>query len=273
MKFKLSQLVKVGAFAVPIVPAASMAHSVFIESSKMEIWGQFTWLIVGLALAGGFAFELVGIGAGHMSIRFFVSESWTFFTLSVVALLAYVLIGLVELGFTTFGLFLIIAPFVYLLSGMLEVAEQQADDIKESAKIERERNLEADRRKAEMERARHEIELEEMKATAEFKRSQQAKDKEAKRQRDMAKMVSGNVAQGVASGLQQLVKLVADESLVQRVLPEVKGTKKIIIETLVATPSATRSQLATKAGVSPQAISNHTNSLAKKFFDVATGTG
>lgn len=267
MNFKLSQLVKIGAFVVPIVPAASMAHSVFIESAKMEIWGQFNSLIIFLALSGGFAFELIGIGAGHMSIRFFVSKDWTFFALSAVALFAYVAIGLAELGFTTFGLFLIIAPFVYLLSGMLEVAEQQAADKKESDRIERERQAEADRRAAEIEQQKHETNMAEMRAKAAFDREEKAKNNEAKRQREMAKVVSGEVSKKVASGLRQVAKMVADQSLVNKVLPEVKGTKKLIIETLIETPSATRTQLAEKAGVSPQAISGHAKSLTEMFFE------
>ena len=267
MKFKLSQLVKVGAFVVPVVPAASMAHSVFIQSAEMEIWGEFTSLIITLALAGGFAFELIGIGAGHLSVKYFVSESWGFFTLSVIALFAYVLIGLAELGFTTFGLFLIIAPFVYLLSGMLEVSEVQAADKKEADRIESERQKEIDRQDAERRQALHEIRIEEMKAKAEFDRAEKAKNSEARRQRQMAQVVSGKVSQKVASGLQQVAKLVADQSLVNKVLPEVEGTKKLIIETLVETPSATRAQLAEKAGVSPQAISGHAKSLSEMFFE------
>lgn len=258
MKFKLSQLVKVGAFVIPIVPAASMADQVFKEVSVGTSFAQFVWVTSLLAFVGGIGFELVGIGAGHLSVRYFVEKRWSFFALALTALLVYVGVGFYKFGATTSGLFLIIAPFVYLLSGMIEISE--AEEVENAKLATHEAQLK------EIERLQ---EIEDKKAEAEFKRAEKAKEAEHKRHLQAVNQVSGKVASGFASGLQQLAKLVANESLVNKVLPEVKGTKKVIIETLIETPSATRAQLATKAGVSPQAISNNTNSLAKMFFEVA----
>ena len=251
MNFKLSNLVKLGAFVVPIVPGAAMAHEVFLSSLNMEVWGEYLLIVGLLSLAGGIAFEIVGIGAGHVMVQMFNAKKWIYFSVAVVTMTAYIAVGLYKLGLSTFGLFFIMAPFVYLLSGLVELAEETAEDTK-AERI-------AARRAEKEER--------------EFERQQRALDAEAKRkikeQKATAKLVS-TVSREVSKSSLQMVYEMVSRGEFDAILPRVKGPKKLIIETLKETPEETSSKLtaklADKLGTTPQNIGKH----AKGLLDIAT---
>lgn len=240
MNFKLSNLVKIGAFVVPIVPGAAIAHRVFLSSLNMEVWGEYTLIVIALALAGGLAFEIVGIGAGHIMVQMFNAKKWVYFGVAVFTMLFYVGVGLAELGLSTFGLFFIIAPFVYLLSGLVELAEETADQSK------RER-VEALR----------------------FEREQTRLDNETtrkiKEQKATAKLVS-TVSTEVSKSSLQMVSEMVQSGVFDPILPRVRGPKRTIIETLRETPDETQAKLAEKLGTTSQNIGKH----AKGLLNIAT---
>lgn len=252
MEFKLSNLVKWSAFVIPIVPAASMADQVFKDVTVGTSFSEIFWLTLILSFVGGIGYEMVGIGAGHLSVRYFVEKNWTFFSLAAIALVVYVSIGFFKFGTSTSGLFLIIAPFVYLLAGMIETSEAAETKQKE-----------LDARAAEIEQQTHELMMAERAADAEFKRQEKAKANEFKRQQAATNQVAKQVSSSVAGGLQFLVAQIKNEAVYKRLLPEVDGTKRVIVETLHATPDATRQELAATAKVSPQAISKNVSGLNK----------
>jgi hypothetical protein len=126
MGLKLSNLIKVGVWIVPLVPGAIVAHRVFLLALALEFWGTSPWFPLILAIAGGVAYELMAIGAGHALVNFYAVAQWDRFTVAAVVIGFYLWGGLSEVGLTLLGSFFVVAPFMYILQFFQEEIEKAA---------------------------------------------------------------------------------------------------------------------------------------------------
>jgi len=152
-KFKLSNLLKIGAFIAPVVPGFTIAHRVYLNAQNMDVWGEFLVFPWFMALVSIALFESIGVGSGYLTTRFAIDKKWIAFSVASLAMIAYIGVGLFEFGLTLFGLFFVLAPPVYILGALLEIEEESQTDKKQ---VEKERRA--------------------------FNRQEKAKDNEARRQ-------------------------------------------------------------------------------------------
>ena len=150
--------------AVPLAPVFFSAWDVY-----KEVLGRANyWLLAaGVGLVSAIGLELVGVLAGHLAMEFWRTGNTQRAILSGGIMGVYVLIGVVQLWGTIGMVMFIIAPLVYVLVALRQVAEQEAT---EQARHEK-RSVVVDYRMKEAAAQReHEARLRKMELDAEVKK-------------------------------------------------------------------------------------------------------
>lgn len=149
--------------AVPIAPVFFFAWDVYQEVlTRANYW----LLAAGVGLVSAIGLELVGVLAGHLAMEFWRTGNTQRAILSGGIMGVYVLIGVIQLWGTIGMVMFIIAPLVYVLVALRQVAEQEAT---EHARHEK-RSIVIDYRAKEAQADRqHQLELERLRLANEVK--------------------------------------------------------------------------------------------------------
>jgi hypothetical protein len=129
------KLATVAVFAVPVAPAVFLGLRLFAqgqqEAAEMFPGSSLSAVLFLLAVAAGLTavgLELVGILSGHITARLFQRRDWRWL-LTGAALIAYTILGFYSLRGTVGAFAFLIAPLIYFVTAVGNVAdEQQAED-------------------------------------------------------------------------------------------------------------------------------------------------
>jgi len=154
---RYSFLSSVSILTVPLAPVFFFGWQVHTEVLTTS---QSLWLSVPVGLLSAIGLEIIGILAGHLAMEFWRSGNMSRAYLSGGVMIVYVVIGFWELRGTIGAVMFIIAPLVYVLVALQDVATLERHDATIAAKRSdvisyRERQAQADREQAiELERLR-----------------------------------------------------------------------------------------------------------------------
>lgn len=160
-------------YATPVAPAVAYGSHVytFAIDSNM-VW----WLALMCGLTAAIALETVGVYAGKSSMKAFKQEQYLHAIGSIVALLAYVIIGMYELRGTPFMWLTLIAFLGYTVSGINEVLAMIDAEKAKQQELDREReqdrNKERQNDKERNTKAREAVRLAEIEAEKQIKLAQ-----------------------------------------------------------------------------------------------------
>lgn len=138
--------------STPIAPAFFFSWEVYTD-----VLARSPLLALPVALCAGASLETVGIFAGHAMVKFFISRRYIFSAISVIAMIIYSAIGIIELRETHGWIFFVIGAVVYVLYGLhtlgklldKEEAEAQKSAVLSQETKASEENLRLEREKAE----------------------------------------------------------------------------------------------------------------------------
>lgn len=142
-----SYLSTLAILTVPLAPVFFFGWQVHTEVLTTS---QSLWLSVPVGLLSAIGLEVIGILAGHLAMEFWRSGNMQRAYLSGVVMAVYVVIGFWELRGTIGAVMFIIAPLVYVLVALQDVATLERHDATIAAKRSdvigyRERKEQADR--------------------------------------------------------------------------------------------------------------------------------
>lgn len=165
---RYSFLSSVSILTVPLAPVFFFGWQVHTEVLTTS---QSLWLSVPVGLLSAIGLEIIGILAGHLAMEFWRSGNMSRAYLSGVVMLVYVAIGFWELRGTIGAVMFIIAPLVYVLVALQDVATLERRDATIAAKRSdvigyRERKEQADREQ--------QLKLEKLRLDADVKRAKVA---------------------------------------------------------------------------------------------------
>ncbi len=218
--------------AVPIAPVFFFAWDVY-----KEVLGRANyWLLAaGVGLVSAIGLELVGVLAGHLAMEFWRTGNTQRAILSGGIMGVYVLIGVVQLWGTIGMVMFIIAPLVYVLVALRQVAEQEAT---EQARHEK-RSVVIDYRAKEAQAERqHKLELERLRLANEVK---------------LAKVAAATTPQPIE---------------VAPVAPRLTPAQERVYNAFTETPGATITEVAERLGTSRQAVSKHVKAMNGVMHEV-----
>lgn len=223
-----SYLSTLAILTVPLAPVFFFGWQVHTEVFTTS---QSLWLSVPVGLLSAIGLEIIGILAGHLAMEFWRSGNMQRAYLSGGVMIVYVVIGFWELRGTIGAVMFIIAPLVYVLVALQDVATLERHDAAVSAKRSdvisyRERQAQADREQA--------IELERLRLANEVK---------------LAKVAAATNPQSVT------VAAVAPQ------VAELTDTQQRILDAFRAQPGATITAIAEQLGVTRQAVSKQVKQM------------
>lgn len=221
--------------AVPISPVFFFGWEVY----KQVLTRSSSWLLAGgVGLVSAIGLEIVGILAGHLAMEFWRSGRMNRAYLAAGIMAIYVLIGIVELWGTIGVVMFLIAPLVYVLVALNQVAEYEQREGEKDKK----RSQVIDYRQHEAEAQRkHDLELERLRLANEVK---------------LAKVNAATIAQPVT------VAAVAPP------VAELTETQQRILDAFRAQPDATITAIAEQLGVSRQAVSKQAKKMNGVLHEV-----
>lgn len=150
--------------AVPISPVFFFGWKVHTEVFATS---QSLWLSAPVGLLSAIGLEIIGILAGHLAMEFWRSGNMSRAYVAAGIMGVYVIIGVWELWGTVGAVMFIIAPLVYVLVALRQVADQEATEHARNEK----RSIVIDYRAKEAAAQRdHEARLRKMELDAEVKK-------------------------------------------------------------------------------------------------------
>lgn len=154
----------IATIAVPISPVFFFGWEVY----KQVLTRSSYWLLAGgVGLVSAIGLEIVGILAGHLTMEFWRAGKMNRAYLAGGIMAIYVLIGVIELWGNIGAIMFLIAPLVYVLVALNQVAEYEQ---RETA-TDKKRSMVIDHRQHEAEAQRqHEARLRKMELDAEVKK-------------------------------------------------------------------------------------------------------
>ena len=152
--------------AVPIAPVFFFAHKIYNVALTMA--GSF-WLSLSVGVISAIGLEIVGIYAGHTAMEFWRRGDNTRAAISGAIMLAYVAIGVWEWWGTVGVVMFVIAPLVYVLLALQEMLKTEDAKEADAVVFEQDEKIKDNDFKrqmiAERQRLKHELALEQMKAS------------------------------------------------------------------------------------------------------------
>lgn len=232
---RYSFLSSIAILTVPLAPVFFFGWQVHTEVLATS---QSLWLSIPVGLLSAIGLEIIGILAGHLAMEFWRSGNMQRAYLSGAVMLVYVVIGVWELWGTIGAVMFIIAPLVYVLVALQDVATLERHDATIAAKRSdvigyRERKEQADREQ--------QFKLEKLRLDADVKR---------------AKVAGATIPQPV------LVAPVAPQ------VAELTEAQQRILDAFKAQPNATITEIAGQLGVTRQAVSKQVKQMNGVLHEV-----
>lgn len=221
--------------AVPISPVFFFAWDVYTEVlTKADYW----ILAAAVGIVSAIGLEAVGVLAGHLTMEFWRTGKLSRAYLSAGIMAAYVLIGVIQLWGSIGMVMFIIAPLVYVLVALRQVAEQEATEHDRNEK----RSIVIDYRAKEAQAERqHKLDLERLRLTNEVK---------------LAKVQAATAPQP------------SPVALVAEPVAKLTDTQQRILAAFKEQPGANITQVAEMLGVTRQAVSKQVKQMNGVLHEV-----
>ncbi len=237
----------IGGAAMLVTPLAASITFGWRVYSEVYLSTELYWLAIPAGVGAAFGLEAVGIYAGHVTSEFYHARDGRW-KLSAIIMLAYVVIGMMELWGTVGATIFIISPLVYTLVALKHTADTESLVVSITETTEAEREIEKEDSETERRRAVEDAKLE---------HAQKLELLKAERAH-VLKMERARVKRETETKPKRETR---NETNVFEVSAKVNrngtGKRELVYEYVKGQPDATNTEIAGRVGISRQMVGRY----------------